>query len=245
MAKKGREAMRAKAKRLAGEVDQKTDSSNWSPSEPLNANVKTGMRPVSKSKFKKGGKVTGAASVKHAGRRGRKAGGRLVEDERGEAKAVAIAKMNRDQKEANESREGIKHEGGLKHGGRAKKAVGGMPTDMLKKGINAMLTGMKKGGTVKRRGHANGAPVDDIGELIKTLPQPPSAAASAASPSAASKNKDEIGEIIKALPPEPTPAAPPPPQPAPRFNMKRATPAPKKPPAPPVPSSSLLKRSIG
>ena len=159
MAKKGREAMRAKAKRLAGEVDQKVDSSNWSPSDPLNANIATGMRPVSKSKFKKGGKVTGAASVKHAGRRGRKAGGRLVEDEKNEkseAKAVAIAKMNRDQKEANESRGGIKHEGGLKRGGRAKKAIGGMPTDMIKKGINAMLGGMKKGGTVKRKGHANG-----------------------------------------------------------------------------------------
>ena len=176
MAKKGREAMRAKAKRLSGEVDQKVDSSNWSPSEPLNTTAKTGMRPVSKSKFKKGGKVTGAESVKHAGRRGRKAGGRLVEDEKGEAKAVAIAKMNRDQKEANAEREGIKHVGGLKHGGRAKKAVGGMPTDAIKKGVGAALSGntaMKKGGTVKRKGHADGDKVDEIGALINSLPKTP------------------------------------------------------------------------
>jgi hypothetical protein len=148
MAKKGREAMRAKAKRLSSEADQKTDSSNWSPSEPLNTTAKTGMRPVSKSKFKKGGKVTGEASVKHAGRKGRKAGGRLVEDGKVEAKDIAIAKMNRDQKEANESREGIKHVGAL-----------------------------KRGGTVKRKGHADGERVDEIGELIKSLPPVPPAAA--------------------------------------------------------------------
>ena len=144
MAKKGREAMRAKAKRLSGEVDQKTDSSDWSPSDPLNASVKTGMRPISKPKFKKGGKVMGAASVKHAGRRGRKAGGRLVEDGKVEAKDIAIAKMNRDQKEANESREGIKHVGAL-----------------------------KRGGTVKRKGHADGERVDEIGALINSLPKTP------------------------------------------------------------------------
>jgi hypothetical protein len=148
MAKKGRAAMREKAKRLSGEVDQKVDSSNWSPSEPLNTTAKTGMRPVSKPKFKKGGKVTGEGSVKHAGRKGRKAGGRLVDGEKGEAKAIAVAKMNRDQKEANESREGIKHVGALKRGGAA-----------------------------KRKGHADGERVDEIGELIKSLPPVPPAAA--------------------------------------------------------------------
>ena len=53
MAKKAREAMRGKAKRLAGEKDSKVDSSNWTPSEPLDANVKTGMRPISQRQFKK------------------------------------------------------------------------------------------------------------------------------------------------------------------------------------------------
>ena len=130
MAKKAREAMRGKAKRLAGEKDQKTDSSDWSPAEPLNADVKTGMRPVSQRQFKKGGKVEGKASVKHAGRKARKAGGRLVADkelreEKSEAKQYAIAKMNRNQKEANQERPGIKHVGGMKSGGRAKKQVGG------------------------------------------------------------------------------------------------------------------------
>ena len=114
MSKKARAALREKAKRLSTEKDVKTDSSNWTPAEPLNAEVKTGMRPVSRRAFKKGGKVTGEPSVKHAGRKARKSGGRLVEDnDKKEAKDIAIAKMNRNQKEAKQSREGIKHIGGL------------------------------------------------------------------------------------------------------------------------------------
>ena len=54
MAHKAREAMKGKAKRLAGEKDSKVDSSNWTPAEPLDANVQTGMRPISKQGYKKG-----------------------------------------------------------------------------------------------------------------------------------------------------------------------------------------------
>jgi hypothetical protein len=149
MAKKAREAMRGKAKRLAGEKDSKVDSSNWTPAEPLNADVKTGMRPISKQGFKDGGKI---AEV-HAGRKARKSGGRAI---------TADSLINRDQKEANESREGKKHIGGMKKGGRAEKAMGGSPTDMLKNSINPQAyiknvlgptMGMKKGGKAKK---ANG-----------------------------------------------------------------------------------------
>ena len=87
MAKKAREAMRGKAKRLAGEKDQKVDSSNWTPAEPLNADVKTGMRPISKQGFKDGGKI----AETHAGRKPRKSGGRAI---------TADSLINRDQKEA-------------------------------------------------------------------------------------------------------------------------------------------------
>ena len=104
MAKKAREAMRGKAKRLAGEKDQKVDSSNWTPAEPLNADVKTGMRPISKQGFKDGGKI----AATHAGRKPRKSGGRAI---------TADSLINRDQKEANESREGKKHIGGMKRRG--------------------------------------------------------------------------------------------------------------------------------
>ena len=155
MAKKAREAMRGKAKRLAGETDSKVDSSNWTPAEPLNADVKTGMRPVSKQGFKDGGKI---AEV-HAGRKPRKSGGRAI---------TADSLINRDQKEANEGREGKKHIGGMKKGGRTGKAMGGNPTDMLKTGMNPQAyiknvlgptMGLKKGGKI---GKSNGGTMERI-----------------------------------------------------------------------------------
>lgn len=124
MAKKGREALKSKARRLASEKDSKVDSSDWSPAEPLNAEVKTGMRPVSRRTFKTGGKVMGEACAPRADRKPRKAGGK-AESEKAEAAEYAKAKTNRDVKAANEERPGIKHVGALKTGGRAKKADGG------------------------------------------------------------------------------------------------------------------------
>ena len=123
MAKKAREAMKGKARKLAGEKDQKVDSSDWSPAEPLNADVKTGMRPISRRAYKSGGKVEGASAPKNLGRAQRKAGGKA--EEKSEAAEYAKAKINRDAKAANQEREGIKHIGGLKSGGRAKKQDGG------------------------------------------------------------------------------------------------------------------------
>ena len=43
-AKSLREKMKAKARSLAGEKDQKVDSSDWTPAKPLDAGVKTGAR---------------------------------------------------------------------------------------------------------------------------------------------------------------------------------------------------------
>jgi hypothetical protein len=116
MAKKARAAMKAKAKALANEKVGKVDSSTWTPPEPINAEAKTGMRPISRSAYKKGGKVMGEACEARADRKPRKSGGKTL---------TADSLMNRDQKEANEEREGIKHKGGLKTGGRAKKNNGG------------------------------------------------------------------------------------------------------------------------
>jgi len=129
-AKKAREAMKSKAKRLAGEKDQKTDSSNWTPAEPLNADVKTGMRPVSRRAYKSGGKVYGEACAPRMDRKPRKSGGMTkakseAAEEKSEAVEIAKAKINRNVKDANQEREGIKHIGGMKKGGRAKKNNGG------------------------------------------------------------------------------------------------------------------------
>jgi len=76
MAKKGREALKSKARRLASETTGKVDSSTFTPAEPLNAEVKTGMRPVSRRTFKTGGKVMGEAAAPRADRKPRKAGGK-------------------------------------------------------------------------------------------------------------------------------------------------------------------------
>ena len=159
MAKKAREAMRGKAKRMAGEKDSKVDSSDFTPAAPLNADVKTGMRPISKQGFKRGGKIAGEKADVHAGRKPRKSGGRAI---------TADSLINRDQKEANEDREGKKHIGGMKKGGRTGKAMGGGPTDMLKNSMNPQAyirnvlgptMGLKKGGKI---GKSNGGTMERI-----------------------------------------------------------------------------------
>ena len=114
-AKSLREAMKAKAKRLAGASSEKVDSSDFTPAEKLNADVKTGMRPISRRAFKTGGKVEGEATERRADR-----------TPRGFQEKVGLANTN--QKDANEEREGIKHVGGFKKGGRTGKMNGGMMT---------------------------------------------------------------------------------------------------------------------
>jgi len=113
-AKKAREAMKSKAKRLASDRPlQKVDSSTFTPPEMLKADVKTGLRPVSRRAYKSGGKVDGSCGPMRADRKQRKSGGKT------EAVAYANAKVNRNVKDANEDREGEKHVGGLKRGGAA------------------------------------------------------------------------------------------------------------------------------
>jgi len=147
MAKKGREAMKSKARRLAGEKDQKVDSSDWSPAPPLNAEAKTGMRPVSRRTYKKGGKVVGQEARKRADKPSRATGGE-----------IATAMMNKNLKEANEKRDGVKHVGALKHGGKAKYATGGGIKDKKALGaidptpVRSKAEHYKKGGMVKKAG---------------------------------------------------------------------------------------------
>ena len=111
--KKARAAMKDKVKRLTTDRPlEKVDSSTWSPGPLINAQAKTGMRPVSRRQFKKGGKVLGEAAPKRADRVQRKAGGKTEMPE-------VDRFINRDVKKANEFRDGIKHIGGMKKGGVA------------------------------------------------------------------------------------------------------------------------------
>lgn len=155
---------RSKAKRLT-ETDPhtKVDSSTWTPSAPENAGVKTGARPLVKRLYKKGGKVVGKHegkdAVKHAGRMPRKAGGRtntLSPD----------SLINRDVRTANEAREGTKHIGGFKKGGKAHKFGGGPIGDNPVGEQNRMMGKaagmMKKGGKVHKKwgGKSTGVETD-------------------------------------------------------------------------------------
>lgn len=66
LAKKSREAMKSKARRLAGEKDMKVDSSNWTPPPLLKADIKTGARPIMKPSAKGVGESNAARDTKAA-----------------------------------------------------------------------------------------------------------------------------------------------------------------------------------
>ena len=92
----------------------RVDASGYCPPDELMADVKTGERPISKRQFKKGGKIRGLDAMHHAGRKKRASGGE-----------IARAIVNRDVKEANMERDGEKHIGGMKKGGRTHRLAGG------------------------------------------------------------------------------------------------------------------------
>lgn len=153
LAKKARDERKAKARRLAAagtlDKDQDTTTATWSPAEPLDADVKTGARPVGKGArlYNKGGKVSGGSSAGRADRKRRATGGRALEKEIGNAMA------NKDVRAANEERDGKKHIGAFKKGGGIKdagildkKAVG----DVQVKPVRGKAENYKKGGVVKK-----------------------------------------------------------------------------------------------
>ena len=117
LAKKSREAMKAKARHLAGEKDQKVDSSDWSPAAPINADIKTGARPLSPRAYKDGGAVKGSEGKKRLDRKPR-----VVKGD--------TSFVNRNAKVANDERpESSAHIGGFKKGGRlARKDGGNIPS---------------------------------------------------------------------------------------------------------------------
>jgi hypothetical protein len=112
--------MKAKAQRLANDrPTERVDSSTFTPPEMLNADVKTGLRPISRRAYKSGGKVAGECAPTRADRKPRKSGGKAI---------TANSLMNRNVKEANEDREGKKHIGAMKRGGHVEKNGGGSRT---------------------------------------------------------------------------------------------------------------------
>lgn len=171
-----RDKMKAKARSLAkpGDYakDQEVSSADWSPAAPVNADVKTGMRPVSRRAYKKGGKVVGDKATARSDRPARKASG-------GE---IADAIVNRNVKEANAKREGAgKHIGGMKKGGKIHRATGGnIPSAAETEDTKARLGSMqikpvrgkaenyKKGGKIHKEGGGSlPSPDEAIGSEVR------------------------------------------------------------------------------
>ena len=204
LAKKTREAMKAKARSLAGEKDQKVDSSDWSPAAPINADIKTGARPLSPRAYKDGGEVKGAEGKKRLDRKPRAVKG-------------DTSFVNRNAKVANDERpESSAHIGGFKKGGRmARKDGGSIPSDketLSTKDIigtnnikpqRAKAENYKKGGRIHKQ-YAGGVeggklpePDDAIGSEVrmKGLKVMPSQENSAA----AQSRPDAQGDLVKSM----------------------------------------------
>jgi len=163
MSKAARAAMKAKANRMGGkgEPRAKVDSSDWSPAEPLNTDVKTGMRPISRRAFRKGGKVIeGGPAPMRADRKQRKSGGRsLVTD-----------LINRNVKKANKEREGgDKHVGGYKSGGDVEQDKK-MIRKALRQHAENLHHGAKEDIKLKKGGPAHKGEGGSIGLLDALMP---------------------------------------------------------------------------
>lgn len=122
MAKAARAAMRGKARRFASaDPHKKVDASSWTPPADMKTEAKTGLRPISRRQFRRGGKVgmhaEGDKAKVRADRKQRRSGGSATE--------YANAKINRNVRAAN-SEIDKPQVGGYRKGGRAHKMDGGL-----------------------------------------------------------------------------------------------------------------------
>lgn len=141
MAKRAREALKEKARRLAGAPDRKVDSSTWTPSRPLNTAKKTGASPITKPSSKGIGESNAARDTKSAigdakrgafkkggAVKGRETGGRLPPPEEAMESEVrqkniksTDTKMPAPEEAAERSGKTKQDVPGRKHGGKAKR----------------------------------------------------------------------------------------------------------------------------
>ena len=195
-AKSARAAMKAKAKRMgdAGDPKAHVDASSWTPPEMVNSGAKTGMRPVSKRAFKRGGKVLhveGEQAHQHAGRKPRNAGNKAL---------TPNNYINRDSKEANRERSGgMAHVGGYKHGGAPKHDDIVADRALVRKMVKgAALTGKKHGGEAgahkaMRKHKADGGEIFDE----QNMPMPPARRMPRPQPDMGARyNEDAVNQAI-------------------------------------------------
>lgn len=198
-AKKYRDANKEKARRLATQGSGKVDASSWTPDEPMNTDRKTGLRPVSRQHLKTGGKVHGNKSVHRADRTVRVGNRRVGKEGGGGIGALDVlmplvslgkrafdggkglksggevdAKINRNVKEAN-AELGKYHVGGMKTGGRAKRATGGSAVPTARMEFSASRPNMinKTGGAgLKKGGAAKHSDAAEDKAMIKKMIRP-------------------------------------------------------------------------
>jgi hypothetical protein len=135
--------MKEKAARMTqADPHKKVDASSWEPREMMNTEAKTGLRPLTKRQYKRGGKVNvkaeGEKAVKHAGRKARKDGGRA-----GSKPITANTYVTRNVKEGNAAEHGQPHVGGYKRGGKIGYQNGGNPVADDFARIEALLAARK------------------------------------------------------------------------------------------------------
>jgi hypothetical protein len=116
LSEQARSRAKSKVERLTSAKGGQVDASNWRERTDEMGDVQTGERPISRRQFKRGGKVAGAMAAARADRKPRKSGGSAL---------TADSLINRNVKDANEERDGSKHIGGMRKGGRTGKALGG------------------------------------------------------------------------------------------------------------------------
>ena len=111
---KSRSDAKARVSRLLTDPQKPVDASNWREPGPELGMVQTGERPVTRARFRSGGAVHGSKTAMRADRKPRASGG-----------MTANQYLNRNVRDANEERAGIKHDGGFKKGGRLARKSGG------------------------------------------------------------------------------------------------------------------------
>lgn len=145
MSEKARADAKSKVERLTrSDPLRSVDASGYRPEGAMNGDVQSGERPISRRQFRRGGSVEGSKGVMRADRKPRASGGKAL---------TADSFINRDVREANKERDGIKQDGGFKRGGRPGKLAGGPLTEATgSPTLPPTTVGRKEGGKVHAMG---------------------------------------------------------------------------------------------
>jgi len=159
LSEEARSKAKSKAERLVrADPRQRVDASGYMPEGAMNADVQTGPRVISRRQYASGGGVAGGAAPQRADRKPRASGG---------AALTPDSLANTNVKEANQERDGIKHDGGMKSGGRTGKMAGGAlsPQQRMALGQRATIPALNR---PVMRAAGGKVPQSETGKPVKT-----------------------------------------------------------------------------